>query len=102
MNFLKIFVRFFNKPIWRSWRSLELPDDDQRSSPAPSVDDALYHRFCRIKPVTDEERDQIFGSQSSNSEDGKVTTTKRTKEVAKKKKNKAPNSIRKTKKPARL
>jgi hypothetical protein len=56
------------------------------------------------KPLTDEERHQIFGNQSSknSSDDEKVTTTKRTKKVAKKKKSKAPNAIRKTKKPARL
>ena len=54
------------------------------------------------KPLTDKERDQIIGSQSSNSEDEKVTTTKKTKKVAKKKKSRAPNAIRKTKKPARL
>jgi hypothetical protein len=56
------------------------------------------------KPLTDEERDQIFGDQSSknSSDDEKVTTTKRTKKVAKKKKSKTPNAIRKTKKPARL
>jgi hypothetical protein len=56
------------------------------------------------KPLTDEERNQIFGNQSSknSSDDEKVTTTKRTKKVAKKKKSKAPNAIRKTKKHARL
>ena len=54
------------------------------------------------KPLTDEERDQIIGSQSSNSDDEKVTTTKKTKKVAKNEKSKAPNAIRKTKKPARL
>ena len=55
------------------------------------------------KPLTDEERDQIFGNQSSkNHSDEEVTTTKITKKVAKKKKSKAPNAIRKTKKPARL
>ena len=56
------------------------------------------------KPLTDEERDQIFGDQSSknSSDDEKVTTTNKTKKVAKKKKSKTPNAIRKTKKPARL
>ena len=54
------------------------------------------------KPLTDEERDQLFGNRSSNSEQETVTTTKKTKKVVKKKKSKAPNAIRKTKKPARL
>lgn len=54
------------------------------------------------KPLTDEERDQIFGNQSSSSEQEKMTTTKKTKKITKKKKSKNPNAIRKTKKPARL
>lgn len=54
------------------------------------------------KPLTDEERDQIFRNQSSSSEQEKMTTTKKTKKITKKKKSKNPNAIRKTKKPARL
>ena len=49
------------------------------------------------KPLTDEERDLLFGNQSSSSE--KPVSTKKTQ---KKNKSKAPNATRKTKKPTRL
>ena len=53
------------------------------------------------KPLTDEERDQLFGNKSVSAQE-KATTTKKTKKTLKKKKIKAPNATRKTKKPARL
>ncbi len=53
------------------------------------------------KPLTDEERELLFGNQSLSSDQEKAPT-KKTKKTMKKKKSKAPNAIRKTKKPTRL
>lgn len=53
------------------------------------------------KPLTDKERELLFGNQSLSSDQEKVTT-KKTKKTMKKNKRKAPNATRKTKKPTRL
>ena len=68
-------------------------------SPAKATTKRKKRSLKPSKPLTDEERDQFFGNQSSSSEQEKTATTKK---IATKKKSKAPNATRKTKKPTRL
>jgi hypothetical protein len=66
------------------------------TSPAKAITKIKKRSLKPTKPLTDEERDQFFGNQSTSSDQA----TK--KKITKKKKSKAPNATRKTKKPTRL